>query len=413
MLKRFFCLLLICLVCLESSACLAASRDEIRNAYRLVTERYSATSPYETQPDPGKFAPGNLTEEARSEALAYLNFLRWIAGLEPVALNEIYNLRSQNAALVLAANDELTHQPAQPAGMPDELYESALLGASQSNIARFNWMQPQILIDGIEYFARDDGAFNLSRLGHRRWLLNPCMAETGFGLANAKTGISYTAMYAVDDGNAGAQWDRVCWPAEGHFPAELMRSDIPWSVSLNDELYNAAASKPVILMTEQSSGAEFRFDIATGKADGFCTMSSEAYGCGSCLIFRPDLAEKGIPEYEQNQVWDVWIGGLMMVDGSFSEISYRVEMISLYPQDVANVELSRIEAELATGESLQLRADVVPSYADDTGIQWSSSDTGVADVDASGMVRAIAPGTCEITASSANGRSDTCRVTVK
>lgn len=413
MLKRLFCLMLAAAFCWGNAAFAAASREEIRAAYREITALYSDVSPYEIQPDPEKFGVGLLTEDAQQQTLSYLNFLRELAGLKPVVLNEIYGLRSRNAALVLAANDELTHQPAQPAGMENDLYQSALLGASQSNIAKFNWMQPQILIDGIEYFARDDGAFNLSRLGHRRWLLNPRMAETGFGLANAQSGNSYTVMYAVDDSNADIQWEYVCWPAAGSFPAELMGSEIAWSVSLNDDLYNVAASAPVILMTEQISGAEFRFDLAGGKADGFCTLSSEEYGSGSCLIFRPELNMRGLSQYEQNQVWDIWIGGLVMADGSFGEVSYRVEMMSLYPQDVANVELSQIEAGLSAGETLHLSANVIPAYADDLSVSWTSSDESIAAVDANGLVSAIAPGTCTITASSTNGRSDNCTLTVK
>ena len=88
-------------------------------------------------------------------------------------------------------------------------------------------------------------------------------------------------------------------------------------------------------------------------------------------------------------------------------------MISLYPQDVANVELSVLEATLVPGERLQLSASVIPEYADDLTLAWSSSDESVAAVDASGLVAARAAGTCVVTARSANGRSDACQITVK
>ena len=296
--------------------------------------------------------------------------------------------------------------------MDGALYESALLGTSQGNLVKFNWMRPEILLDGVEYFARDDGSMNLSVLGHRRWLLNPAMAETGFGLANAVSGMSYVVMYAVDDGNAAAQWERVCWPAAGAFPVELMRSQIAWSVSLNDALYDLSASAPVIELIEEISGAQFRFDLASGAGDGFCYLSTDACGSGSCLIFRPDLSGAGLDEYLQNQVWDVRIGGLRGVDGSDQSIEYRVEMVSLHPQDAVNVELSPLEATLRVGELLQLSADVIPAYADDLRVSWTSSDPAVADVDWTGIVTARAPGSCEITATSSNGRSDVCAVTV-
>ncbi|MDO5323595.1 MAG: Ig-like domain-containing protein [Clostridia bacterium] len=411
MTKRLICLLLATALCL-SSAC-AVSRDELRAAYRELASRRSGESPYAQQPDPTECTrTGSLTEASQQEALDYLNFLRWIAGLDPVALSPLYSLRSQNGALLLAANDEISHTPDKPAQMDDALYESALLGTSQGNLAKFNWMRPEILLDGVEYFARDDGSMNLAVLGHRRWLLNPAMAETGFGLANAASGMSYVVMYAVDDGNAAAQWDRVCWPAEGAFPVELMRSQIAWSVSLNDEIYDLSASMPVIELTEVVSGTRFSFDLASGTGDGFCHLSTEACGSGSCLIFRPDLSGAGLSEYLQNQVWDVCIDGLKGIDGSERSIEYRVEMVSLYPQDPANVELSQLEATLRVGEMLQLTAEVVPAYADDLRVTWTSSDPAVADVDWTGVVTARAPGSCEISATSSNGRNDACTVTV-
>lgn len=411
MTKRLICLLLATALCL-SCAC-AVPRDELRAAYQELASRRSGTSPYADAPDPvGCTSAGSLTEAAQQEALDYLNFLRWIAGLDPVALSPLYSLRSQNAALLLAANDEISHTPGQPAQMDDALYESALLGASQGNLVKFNWMRPEILLDGVEYFVRDDGSMNLSVLGHRRWLLNPAMAETGFGLANAASGMSYVVMYAVDEGNASAQWDRVCWPAEGAFPVELMRSQIAWSVSLNDEIYDLRASTPVIELIEEVSGSRFAFDLASGAGDGFCHLSADACGSGICLIFRPDLSGAGLNEYLQNQVWDVRIGGLKGADGSDLPIEYRVEMVSLYPQDPVNVELSQLEATLRVGEMLQLTADVIPAYADDLRVSWTSSDPAVADVDWTGVVTARAPGSCEITATSSNGRSDACAVTV-
>lgn len=411
MLRRLASLLLASLLIFTCAG--ALTRDELRAAYREIRSRRSDASPYLAEADPQDFTrAGALTVEAQQEALDYLNFLRRIAGLDPVSLSPLYTLRSQNAALLLAAGDALDHEPARPDGMDDELYESALLGTRLGNLARFNWMRPEILLDGVEYFARDDGSMNLPVLGHRRWLLNPYMAETGFGLANAVSGMSYVVMYAVDGGNASAAWDAVCWPASGAFPVELMRSEIAWSVSLNAALYDLAASAPAITLTEEISGARFSFDLSDGSGDGFCHLSTEACGAGSCLIFRPNLAAAGLDEYLQNQIWSVSIDGLRGTDGAEKSLAYQVEMTSLYAQDVANVELSQIEATLCTGEQLQLRASVIPSYADDLSVTWKSSDPSVADVDWTGLVTARSPGSCEITAGSANGRSDVCTVTV-
>ena len=411
MLRRMICALVALFLAFGSAR--ALSREEMRALWQENSLSRSSASPYAEEPDLERFSPGALTQAAQADALGCLNFLRAMAGLSPVTLNPLYTLRAQSGALLLAVSDALTHTPDQPEGMSDALYASAYAGTSQGNIAKFNWMRPEILIDGVTYFARDDGDANLSTMGHRRWLLNPRMAETGFGLANASSGMSYVTMYAVDDANASAQWDCVAWPAASVFPVEMMRQELAWSLSLNDEIYDAAASAPRIVLREENSGATFSFDALSGEGDGYCAFSREACGSGSCVIFRPDLAAAGIEEYVQNQVWTVELTGLRLQGGGSAEISYACEMISLYPQDVANVELSVLEATLAPGERLQLSASVIPEYADDLTLAWSSSDESVAAVDASGLVAARAAGTCVVTARSANGRSDACQITVK
>lgn len=392
----------------------ALTRDELRSAYREIALRRTHENPYLQQPDVKAFSTcGSITEAALQEALDYLNFLRNLAGLDEVSLSPLYTFRSQNGAVLLAANDQLNHTPQIADGMSEALYESAYLGTSLGNIAKFNWMRPEILLDGVEYFVRDDGDGNLSTLGHRRWLLNPYMKETGFGLANAQSGMSYVAMYAVDDTNLDAQWDYVAWPCAGAFPVELMRSDLAWSVSLNDGVYDIAASSPTLTLTELGSGAVFSFDYAARSGDGFCLWNTAGYGAGSCLIFRPELDAAGIREYVQNQNWLVEIGGLVKNDGTPAEIHYLCEMTSLNPQDVANIEISHLEAVLSVGERLQLSAKVIPEYADDLHVVYTSDDPTVATVDENGLVTAVSEGGCTITAASANGRADFCELSVR
>ena len=411
MLRKLICALLI--AALLTGAGFAMDRSALRAAWREQAEPRSDESPYAERPDAENFTLGALTEAAQADALALTNFIRALAGLRPVTLDLLYTLRAQAGALVLAANDALTHTPEQPDGMEDGLYQTGYAGTSMGNIAKFNWMRPSILIDGVTYFARDDGDINLGRLGHRRWLLNPYMAATGFGLANAASGNSYVAMYAVDMDNADAEWESVAWPAAEAFPVELMRAELPWSVSLNPRIYDVENSKPVLSLTEEVSGAIFRFDFTSGSGDGFCLLSTDAYGSGPCLIFRPNLAAAGIDEYVQNQIWTVELTGLRGADGADRELRYTCEMASVYPQDVANVELNVLEASMIPGETLQLTAAVIPAYADDLTVIWRSGDASIATVDEFGSVTAVAPGECGITAESVNGRSDTCKITVK
>lgn len=197
------------------------TRDELRNAYQTLLDARGGDSPFAYLPDPLSLdTPGVLTEEAQADALAALNFLRDVAGLAPVALDPLYSLRAQNAAYLLSVIGEITHHPAQPDGMDDDLYDSARTGALSSNIAMLSWTGPQILSEGVIYFARDDGDRNLETLSHRRWMLNPRMSATGFGLS------------VSDDGTATSPCTRSIWkmPARNGTPWRgRPRACSPWS----------------------------------------------------------------------------------------------------------------------------------------------------------------------------------------
>ncbi len=389
------------------------TREELREAYWALSG-FDGDTPYAQLPQvSAPHSAGSLDPAAVQDALDYLNFLRAVAGLEPVELSRIYAERCQRGAVLLAALDYADHNAPQPADMDDGFYESAHLATASSNLARFNWMRPTILRDGVEYFARDDGDANLATLGHRRWLLNPAMSATGFGLANSESGMSYVVMYAHDFGNEDAEWSEVCWPSAGAFPVQLMHADLAWSVSLNPEVYDVANSDISVTLEEESLGLRFSFDCSAGSGDGFCTVNFDAYGSGPCVIFRPDFSETDFTDYLQNQRWTVRVSGLVTADGEAAEIAYAVEMASLYAQDVASIELSALELNLSAGETARLTASAIPSYADDLSVTWSSSDPAVATVDETGLVTAVAPGTCEIAAQSTNGREDRCEVRVE
>ena len=404
--------LLALILTLAPCAVAERTREEVRDAWRKIEAADAA--PYAQAPAvSAPYASGELTAAALDNALASLNFIRWLAGLEPVRGSEIYNYQCQHAAVLLAALDYVDHNAPRPADMDGNFFDSAHIGTTSGNIARFNWMRDSILREGVEYFARDDGDQNLPMLGHRRWLLNPAMSATGFGLANAASGMSYVVMYAHDLGRPDARWESVCWPSEGLFPAELMHRHLAWSVSLNPEVYDLAASDPVVTLREPPLGLAFRFRPASGEGDGYCCINMEGYGSGGCVIFRPDFEGTGFTDYLQNQHWQVRIEGLRRADGGEASLEYGVDMISLYVQDPANIEITPLEAHLRPGETAKLNAFVIPNYADDLSVTWTSSDPAVAEVDGEGVVTAMAAGSCRITCADALGHTDACTLTVE
>ena len=211
----------------------ALTREEVRASYQAISDWTEGGLFAEEPSVSAPYAAGEVRVEALEDALDYLNFLRDLAGLAPVELDPALNSIAQQGAVLSAANGFVSHDPPAPADMDAAFAGAAHYAASSCNIARLNWTSEDVLRQGVLYFARDDGEENLSVLGHRRWLLNPNMAYTGFGLAMDEAGMSYITMYAHDLQADPGDWQYIAWPSAGAFPAELMSEDLAWSIILN------------------------------------------------------------------------------------------------------------------------------------------------------------------------------------
>ncbi len=86
-----------------------------------------------------------------------------------------------------------------------------------------------------------------------------------------------------------------------------------------------------------------------------------------------------------------------------------VSVASINPNGIT---IDRKELSLGIGETGTLIATVTPENASDKTVVWTSSDPSVAQVSSDGVVTAIAEGTVTITASTVNGLTDTCTVTI-
>ena len=70
---------------------------------------------------------------------------------------------------------------------------------------------------------------------------------------------------------------------------------------------------------------------------------------------------------------------------------------------VTEINISPTSTEIEAGQTEQLTAAVLPSDAENKKIEWSSSDTSVATVDANGLVTGVAKGEATITATAKDG----------
>ena len=82
--------------------------------------------------------------------------------------------------------------------------------------------------------------------------------------------------------------------------------------------------------------------------------------------------------------------------------------------EVSGISLDKETVDLTVGDTLQLTATVTPENADNKTVVWTSDNTDVVTVDVEkGVVTAVAAGEAVVTAATANGKTATCKVTVK
>ena len=103
------------------------------------------------------------------------------------------------------------------------------------------------------------------------------------------------------------------------------------------------------------------------------------------------------------------------MDAAGNEVSSGVTAIKTKVQLVTGISLNKTSITLKKGATDRLVATISPSNANNKGVTWTSSNTGVATVDTNGNVTAKGVGNATITATAkdGSGKSATCIVMVK
>ena len=365
---------------------------DTKNSY---SDKPSAKSPYKA---------GHLSDDSLHNALNLLNFIRYVAGLPAdVTLSEEYTKQAQAGALLNYVNNKLSHEPVKPNGFPDDLYETGKKGCGSSNIA---WNYGNIARSLLNGWMYDGDSGNISSMGHRRWVLNPSMTQTGFGAVGA-----YSAMYAMDMSGSRIT-DYVAWPAR-NMPIELMNgSGTPWTLSLGSDYQSAEQGKITVTLKNTANGKTWTF--SDKKKDGYFAVNTRGYGMPNCIIFRPNNVS-----YGKNAQFHVTVTGLKTTDGQAATVSYNVDFFSLSdkPKEVESVSLNADNLHLLLGDTDGkdqgvLYATLKPSNAADKTLKWESLDTDVAAVDENGVVTAKGVGETTITATAVNGKQAACEVKI-
>lgn len=292
------------------------SQTEIAALIKDTPDTLSET-PFQTQPSvSAPYAAGQVKDSALQTAAARLTMLRRLAGLPAVELDATLNQQAQYGAVLLAAS-EFSHTPAQPADMSDDFYQKGYAATSTSNIhytgtsGKSISTDSYVLAKSTDGFMDDSDMYNIDRVGHRRWQLNPTMKKVGFGLAVGQSGSwtnQYVAEQVMDTSGPAVDYDFISWPASGNFPNDLsgFNRNTAWSVTLNPGKYATPSAGAVsVKLTRLADGKVWTFDrsesYTAADSGKYFNVSTSGSGVANCIIFRPD----GITKYEGTYVVEV------------------------------------------------------------------------------------------------------------
>ena len=248
---------------------------------------------------------GALSDSTLKKALATLNNMRYIAGLNyNVTLDSTYTAQCQAGAYVNYINNEMSHDPRKPSGMSSALYNKGYAGCSNSNIA---WTDSTLNDAIINLWMEDGDPSNIQEVGHRAWCLNPTMGKTGFGVAGDQM-----CMYALDT-SYNSTIKNVAWPAQ-NMPVEYFGNNAPWSLFTGQD-QNAGSVK--VTLKRKRDGKTWTF--SKSKSNGDFYVGSYSYYRKGTIVFRP----KGITEYKAGDVFTVSVTGVS------TPVIYTVSFFSL------------------------------------------------------------------------------------
>lgn len=298
--------------------------DEIRSYYELHPWTNSETVFTKVPSVSITYDPGEISKESMQNALNCLNFIRYVAGIPAdVMLKDDYCQKEQIGQLINAVNDSISYDPVTPTNMSEEMYK---LGVEAINNS-IHRSYCQTLSQSLVSLIRDSGNSNKSKLGHRRWILNPNMQYTGFG----NVGV-YSGVYAFDKSRStNFTGDYIAWPAP-NMPYELYNDShesdhsYTFSVILGPEYDKADLASVKVDMTSKKTGESFHFDATPSTiANRFAfNVNTDYYGIPNCIIFDP-----GDRLFDVDDELAIKVSGITK-NNRETEINYNVSFFKLY-----------------------------------------------------------------------------------
>jgi putative cell wall-binding protein len=309
----------------DAGIAVSATRTDaqVRGQWSQLKPSYSG-APYAIAPSiEAPYATGTANAAFLNDGLGVINFARFLAGVpSDVTLDATRNLDAQHGAVLLAAST-FSHTPPKPIDMSTAFYDRALGATQSSNIGHGLTTSEAFQLSCLA----DSDTGNISRLGHRRWLLNPQMLNAGIGYAEARHDT-----YVFDRSRtAQVAYSAIAYPSAGPFPVDggFFSSVTPWSITLNPARYDWDSTGHVVTLRRVADGRTWTFNASDTNASGeFFNFDTGGYGVSNAFVFRPSPSSV---VYKAGDEFDVMLSGGIYVEGTRTpaSVGYRTRFISL------------------------------------------------------------------------------------
>lgn len=253
--------------------------------------RVRLTDLYDRIPDLADCDEGSLKMSEKMKAVDYVNAIRRLHGLAPVIYRSDDDRAVAESALIMAANNVLTHEPS--SNLSCWTREGAE-ASEESNLAIMSFtgtgQELATTEQMIDMFWKDT---LVEDLGHRRWLLDPFLKFVSFGRVDRPAsagGLGVTAatmriVYPERQDVSGSSVDYVAYPYRD-YPAELYNGDLMMSFSV-------VADRRVFRNNVNVDFRGARVEIVGQKGERVPVAGmlhdNLAYGLPNCLYWRADV----------------------------------------------------------------------------------------------------------------------------
>jgi hypothetical protein len=247
--------------------------------------------------------PGTTSQAYADATILRVNYYRAMAGLPgDVVLSNTWNLKAQQAALMMASQGALSHSP-------DTNWSCYSAGGAEA-AGKSNLALGADAAAAIDLYMDDPGSGGNAAVGHRRWILYPPTKIMGAGNIPSTGGWAANDLWVIGgSGSRPSQPAWVAWPPPTYVPWQIMpRSSGRWSFSYPGATFTSAA----VFMKHNGTNMAL-------------TLEAQAQGYGdNTIVWLP----QGIPGTAPaaDSVYSVTVSNVL-VSGQSRAFTYNVTII--------------------------------------------------------------------------------------